>query len=88
MYFYPVVISLFKAGEKDPKVFRSEISQLRTVPKLLAFKTELVLDLLKYDKLVMLFLAAWDSEGVITKIPLKRFLEAVLTAQKKCDSAR
>ena len=87
VYFYPAKITLYKKGDTKFKSLRTEISQLRTTPRLLAFDKNLIGEILRYDQLTVLFLSAWDGDAVIAKIPLKGFAETVVKAQRKCDSA-
>ncbi|MDE2808854.1 MAG: hypothetical protein OXN90_10600 [Gemmatimonadota bacterium] len=84
VYSHPAKITLYKEGDTKFKSIRTEITQSQG---LLAFDTNLLLEILKHDRLTVLFLTAMDGDAVIAKIPLKGALEVIARVQRKCDSA-
>ena len=85
--FFPAIIALHKMGDDEPKIIRTEISQVQSLPKGLAISSNLIEKILQYDLLSIIF-SVWAGDAVTATVPLKGAAAATIKVQRKCDSER
>jgi len=71
--YYPAMIGFPKKGQREGRMYETEVSQQWTMPKatLLVLHSDMIVPFLLYDRMIINVMSKWDGDFVMVEVPLK-----------------